>query len=706
MKAMAEFVKNILLVIGVGVAVPALARPSLTAGIAFLEGRGTFSDRIDGRGFSVEFDRETGGIRSLKLNGDLAGMNWFEGARKWGTLNDFVCRDVMRTADGIRVLYERGCVTAEVARIIRPDGRLDETYVIRNGGISPVTFGRGDLGIAATFNDSYDRADICVSNRCHAHVWCGGEASWVHAKKMGPFPTELALVLREGSLDSYSVKRMQMGWSNDRGDFILHPDPFTLAPGESKRLMWTVLAFPEGHFVEALCGVGGAFVSFDQETVFPGEPFVVTKTHGDGKGGLVHEVERIPDDGGFGERKMSFMVGGRIMRAVGYRCPDFEMLVSNRVRRIIAENQMDEPGSQFDGAFVIYDYENGCRYVENSTGGDRSATQERVGMALLLARWLENHRDDTAVSGALARWECFLVREFWDKKTGWVTCGVGHAEQGARLYNVPWIVDYWLERWYATGDRLYLDRMALTLRAYYDKGGECHYPNAAFLAEAIKVLQDAGCEVDDIRAAFDRQVVNIVRKGPIYPPHEVNFEQTIASPAAHLTTTSCRFWPGDSEIAEAAALQIGMLSRFDGEQPHHRLSQIPIRHWDGYWAGKRQLYGDTFPHYWATLSGNAYLCYGETFGDKTYLEKGRRNLRNCLCNYREDGTARCAYIFPYSVTMTGADEQGRPYDFGRPRLGEYEDPWSNDQDFGLYIILRNWEFVRGNRGRSLNKESK
>ena len=71
-------------------------------------------------------------------------------------------------------------------------------------------------------------------------------------------------------------------------------------------------------------------------------------------------------------------------------------------------------------------------------------------------------------------------------------------------------------------------------------------------------------------------------------------------------------------------------------------------------------------------------------GEDEMRRRAARNLRNTLCVVHPDGTASCAYLFPYSVTMT--DELGKKK--GSTRRGEYEDPWANDQDFGLYIIYR------------------
>ena len=111
---------------------------------------------------------------------------------------------------------------------------------------------------------------------------------------------------------------------------------------------------------------------------------------------------------------------------------------------------------------------------------------------------------------------------------------------------------------------------------------------------------------------------------------------------------------------------------FNGFQPDYHLHEVAIRHWDGYWFGKRRLYGDTFPHYWSSQTGKAFRLYARLTGDPVYAKKAEDSLRGVLSMFFSDGTATCAYLFPYTVN-------------GKP--GEYADPYANDQDWGLWANL-------------------
>jgi hypothetical protein len=174
------------------------------------------------------------------------------------------------------------------------------------------------------------------------------------------------------------------------------------------------------------------------------------------------------------------------------------------------------------------------------------------------------------------------------------------------------------------------------------------------------------------------------KTGLNYPPHEVRFEQTIATPAVAIPAAFYDRIEHDPGILHDLAPQMDLLSRFSGDQPDYHLNEIPIRHWDEYWFGKRRLFGDTFPHYLSLLTARAYHLYAKITNDASYRKKAAKCLRNCLCLFSPDGTASCAYLYPFSVTMRHRDGS-----ISCPaRRGEFYDPFANDQDGVLYMILR------------------
>lgn len=189
---------------------------------------------------------------------------------------------------------------------------------------------------------------------------------------------------------------------------------------------------------------------------------------------------------------------------------------------------------------------------------------------------------------------------------------------------------------------------------------------------------------DELTELLRKHVTQIRTIGLCYPPHEVRFEQTIATPAVAILAAFYDRIDADPEILRDIAVQLDVLSRFSGNQPDYRLNEIPIRHWDEFWFGKRHLYGDTFPHYLSCLTARAYWLYSKISGEVIYREKARKCLRNCLCVFSPDGTASCAYLYPFSVTMRNPDGSIHT----PAQRGEFFDPFANDQDGVLYMILR------------------
>ena len=90
----------------------------------------------------------------------------------------------------------------------------------------------------------------------------------------------------------------------------------------------------------------------------------------------------------------------------------------------------------------------------------------------------------------------------------------------------------------------------------------------------------------------------------LLPPHEVRFEQTIVTPALSILSAYYNLIERDPALLEEAKKHAAILKRFNGDQPDHKWNNLPIRHWDDYWFGKRALYGDTL-HYWSCLSAYA-----------------------------------------------------------------------------------------------------
>lgn len=645
--------------------------------------------------FEIYFDKEKGTISQLFLQTDCHQMNFI---KEGYTLNQVKrtrrVRDELRIQDLMLISFEE---TQTGATAVFRDKTLEvcSTYSFKENGYLHVTnrlrslndtdlfLERGEWGIEMPFNDEYPNAKKCMTQRCHTHIWCGLEgASYICCLKMGEEPDNLGVLATKGGWESYSQIDVA---SNNRGCFILNPAVCVLCPGEEYVMEYEIfpcadrLDFLEkcreyGHFIE---------VKAKRYSVFEGEPLQFTVCGKDNMSLQVQGVVPItctsqhnevfvscmPKEPG--EYRFSIQAGDVRTYAVFQVLPKLEELVKNRVRFIVEHQQYHKKGSSLDGAYLIYDNaEQSCRY--DFDWADWNASRERVGMGILIARYLQTHYDAT-VYESLMSYEAFIRREIYCEETGQILDGVGDKNR-VRLYNFLWVALFYTELFYLTKEEKYLKDVSRIVSCYYEMGGSKHYPNAVFISDFLKVLKGNG----SVRSHFEEHVENVIDTGFDYPKHEVNYEQTIVSPAVALLLDACEYEVSLDKREEYLQLLHGHIRRqlrFDGFAPHYKLYSVAIRYWDGFWFGKRRQFGDTFPHYWSCLSSVNYWKYGELTGEESYRELGENGLRNCLCLFFPDGSASCASLFP--LRTNGRD-------------GEFYDEFANDQDFALYFA---WRFL-------------
>ena len=268
----------------------------------------------------------------------------------------------------------------------------------------------------------------------------------------------------------------------------------------------------------------------------------------------------------------------------------------------------------------------------------------------------------------------YIERELVDVNTGEVFNDCGRDDSYQRLYNYPWYSLFYLNLYDLHGDIYFLNVALNILKEFYNRGGARFYAikiPARLICEALE-KENMIDELDEIKKHFIEHCAYIMENGLCSPAHEVNYEQSITAPAAELLL-QMYFITGEKVYLKGAEKQLAALELFNGLQPDCRLYETAIRHWDGYWFGKRRMYGDTFPHYWSALTAEVYALYGEAVNSDEYREKAEHAYRGVMPLFMADGTASCAYVFPHRVNGV--------------RAGFY-DEYANDQDWGLYFMLK------------------
>ncbi len=602
-------------------------------------------------------------------------MNWIEGATEWGTV---------KVPEGIEVTKASHS----------SDEITTEKYTFTNITNYDIFTSLRDISIYTPFHDDYKSSATCMTARCHTHIWCGENISYVMALRMGGESPHLGLVLTEGALSGYSVERDLSQISNDRGDFLLHPSPMTLAPKESFTIAWTLfwhngkedfyqkLSIYNPNFIAVHAK---SYIIFEKESVnlsikptFSFSASDINITDQDRKVAFTisdHTIFIQESDLAYGEHIYTIVIKNIKTYCKILVLPAIEKLVERRCHFIAEKQQYCNSTSRLHGAYLIYDNEDKNLYY--NTRNDYNGGRERIGMGILLAKYLQSHKDKQ-LSDSLSNYIAYVERELFDTKTGMVYNDYQKNNSHHRLYNYPWVSIFYMELYKLYAEKQYLLYAFRALLSFYRQGGTHFYAIEIPLKEVSTLLitQQMTTEYEMLITYFREHCDHILANGLHYPAHEVNYEQSIVAPAANMLLQMYEVTK-EEKYLEGAKLQLKVLELFNGIQPDYHLYETAIRHWDGYWFGKKKRYGDTFPHYWSALSGNVFYHYATITGDKDYLKKAEVSHRGVLSLFHIDGSASCAYLYPVSIN----GEEGRFYD-----------PYANDQDWGMYFYLKYYCF--------------
>ena len=523
---------------------------------------------------------------------------------------------------------------------------LTTKIVVSYNGAHPYFTNAGSIGVSFPLQDRYTDSVTCRDYRCHAHVFCGENTSYIMALRMGGAAPHLGMVLTKGSLSAYSIERDLKLQSNDRGCFWLHPSAQEFAPGDTMKLEWKV--FPHRgreDFREKLRAFPRVIlVDAEQYVIYPGETSKVTiePTFPAEKvtinGASLEKTENGVYEYLFENEKTGEYVLSICADEVKTTCRLLvqerpETLAAKRCAFIVDHQQYHGKIKELQGAYLPYDNE------------------EKI-----LVCTSEND-----------------LRELVNASTGLVCNCSGKDNSYFRLYNYPWAVTFFLECWKLWGEKEDLKTAVRITEKFYEQDGFRFYPIEMPIVMLCHELEKAGEQEDlkTVKDLFRCHADQLIEIGTAYPASEVNYEQSIVQPAAEVILQVYEV-TGEEKYLRGAEQQIAVLELFDGQQPDYHLHETAIRHWDGYWFGKRRVFGDTFPHYWSAENGRTFKRYARLTGNEEYNIRGEHSLRGVLSMFFEDGTATCAYLYPYSVN-------GQKTDFA--------DPYANDQDWGLCMNL-------------------
>ena len=631
-------------------------------------------------------NRTTGAVESITIPDDTTGMNWVvkpDGSQyPWVTSPDgwglgyFTAdgkhyrwsKPTLVTSDN-SIHYQCGNVFVTVSRKMRDDGFI-EKYTFTNKGNKPVSL--IDVGIFTPFNDNYPDAETCVKSRCHAHVWAGGNSAYVYALRMGAYAPHIGLVLTKGSISDYEIwhRGNDKGNSQTRGIIALCPDNMTLKPGKSELIEWKVFSHNgKDDFCDKATKSGCNIVEADNYLVTPGQ-YVAVKSL-DGK----TENVTIPQTDGFYRHNIS---DGKHKKTFTdfYVVRDKDALIADRLRFILDNQRMTNPNDERYGAFMIYDCEGDSIYpndTPNCNPVDRDEGAERTGMGVFAAKYcLAKQSKDPRLISALRDYARFIRTKL--QNDDYKTFSSVDKTNRNRAYNYAWASELYFLMHQITGKAQYAKDGYGTLRSMFDQFGHGFYSIGMPILLSERSLKEAGMESEwkTLKEDYTRLAETFMNNGLNYPVSEVNYEQSIVAPVVQFLS-QMYLLTKKPEYLEHLAIQVPVMEAFNGFQPSVHLNDIAIRHWDGFWFGKSEMYGDVFPHYWSTITASAFHFYSLCTGDESWQHRAEKIVDNNLCLFMPDGEASCAYLYPRRV-----DE----------KPAKFYDAYANDQDWALAYYLQ------------------
>ncbi|MDR0963608.1 MAG: hypothetical protein LBM60_03220 [Clostridium sp.] len=610
-------------------------------------------------------------MRSLIHPKDPYAMNWIAGEAQWGTV---VCPPAL---------------SFETKREQTDDG-ICERFTFTNTSSKDVFIQTGDISIAVPFNDHCEQNSNCLTGRCHAHVWCGLDVSYIMALRVGGEAPHLGLCLTKGSLSTYSIERGTKGDSKERGDILLHPAPFTLEPGKLYELEW-VLIWHEGEedFYQK-CRTLSRFIEIRAERyvceyhqplqfqIIPSFSFEAGEVRAqrfDAPPTTLNiqddiiEIQDVFDKPGIVEYLIQIGTVKTLCRFL-VQLP-IEELVQKRCEFITTKQQYHNPNSCLRGAYLIYDNEE--RKMHYDAELNHNAGRERIVMGTLLADYLQTHPNQ-AMEESLRQYTEFVYRELFDEATGEVFQDAGREQATSRLSHYPWTAQFFIELYILTSENKYIADAYKTMKYYYEHGGLAYYAVEVPDVELIYYMEILGMEneVRTMQGYLYHHARFMLKRGTDYPVFGVAFDQrTVASAAVRLM--KCSMAMREKGFLAAAEEHLKILMNFTAHQPDCRLYESALRHWDGFYSGKRHGFADTHPNHWSAVTGNVWACYADITGKAELQKKAIACFDSAMALFGADGSAACVHYAPYR--MNGTRMQG-------------VDPWANDQDFALYYAYK------------------
>ncbi len=670
--------------------------------------------KLQNHNIIIKINDKTGITEGIYQANDRYAMNWVHEDIIWGIPEGFETKTVQLKDNSATAVFSSKAPGALpfhsemtglelVIEKTFTDKGYSEKYTITNTNDAEFFLTKENFGIPYPYQCNYSTAkDIfhLLTNKCNNHIWCGGDVCWIYSVRCNGEAPYLVMETKQGAIDDYSISydiSKTRGTSAYRGAIVLHPRECIIPPGKSMVYEF-VYNFqntkpdemltdnvPLRFFAEAYTAKPKEKINLFLESHTPWENAVIyTENEKFKLEKGVNNASLILSFDTLGAKKITADIDGKTTWLTINIMPSVDEILEKRAYFIAEKQQYHAKGSHLDGAYLIYDDETKGVYYRNGEN-DHNTNRERIAMGLIVLRQLQKRYDEKLMASITKHRE-FIERELLDKETGMAYGDVCHKNNHLRIYNFPWLSDYYMEWYHLTGKAEYIEIAGKIMLKYYGFG---NYTQDSQCIEAVNLadcLEKEG--FSELRQEFIKQF--LIHADSILDPnrqtssHEVVYAQEAPN---CMCTYLCQAYiiTGDKKYLDCAHKYETMSQPFYAKQPDFHLNCGTIRYWDRYWFGKRRSCGDLFPHYWSILTSWTYYWYDKASGHNKHSNIIKNNIGGNLCIYREDGFAANNYLYPYKVVQYSSD----PMHYDRHLKvgtwwGKNYDAWANDQDWSLY----------------------
>lgn len=596
-----------------------------------------------------------------------------------------------------RIFYR---IVLTVTRTLCGDG-LYETYIFRNESAQYVVL--DEIGLYSSFRDTYCAGADALPLHFNQHICTCGDLCYIEAERQRNSDQNLCLITLEGAFASYQLEEKNN--SNVRGVVALVAKDVRIAAGGQAIFRRLLTSYTDrADFERKLTRYTGyPTIDYGQMTVVRGEAFRLRVYNAGAMTGIsIEGTPLVAQDGVYSYTPQETGIyHGKIK--YGKKCANLtfcaidtpKSLLRLRAKFILNHQQMNDLNDLRYGAFMPYDNVHDEIFrIEDSDAlyfgvPDRNEARERFGMGAFLALYARR-TGDVSFLPALERyrdflmryiveengdiWDCYLQQDSAKYYEGELLLSAETPDMCFRIHNNAFITPFFIEMFLLTDDIFYAETAITIMHRFYEKS---HIPSFIPVEDALLTAQNRLSEkhrklLEEVQEYSRAMAESILARRDDYKADETAYEHGCPANDTRFLSDYCLAY-NVPELLPAIENGVRRTRTFDGNQPHYQCNTLPIRHWDAFWFGSLELWGDTFPHWQACLSATSYFNYYLLDGASKWRELAMRAFLANFSLIRRDGSAYNCFLFHEKIN-------------GHP-AARYE-PLANDQDWVFYYYLK------------------